>query len=99
MKMKFSSGRGLRVLLAVQMICFVTSLAEARIDLSILQQQGYGMVELKRPQPNTLTVEAKINGQSALPYRGYRLVGARHHARQRVRRLTQDADDRQYLPR
>ena len=63
--MKFSSGRGLRVLLAVQMICFV-ALAEARIDLSILQQQGYGMVELKRPQPNTLTVEAKINGQSTL---------------------------------
>lgn len=55
-----------RVLLAVQMICFVASLAEARIDLSILQQQGYGVVELKRPQPNTLTVQAKINGQSAL---------------------------------
>jgi predicted aspartyl protease len=63
MKSKFSSGR---MLLAAQMICLVTSVAEARVDLSVLQQQGYGMVELKRPQPNTLTVQAKINGQPAL---------------------------------
>jgi predicted aspartyl protease len=66
MKSTFCSGRGLRVLLAVQLICFVPSLAKASVDLSVLQQQGYGMVELKRPQPNTLTVQAKINGQSAL---------------------------------
>ena len=36
------------------------------MDLSILQQQGYGVVELKRPKPNTLTVDAKINGHPAL---------------------------------
>jgi predicted aspartyl protease len=65
MKSKFSSGRGLRALLVVQ-ICFVPSLIEARVDLSVLQQQGYGVVELKRPQPNTLTVQAQINGHAAL---------------------------------
>jgi predicted aspartyl protease len=64
MKSKFSSGRGLRTLLAV--ICFVTSVAEARIDLSVLQRQGYGVVEIKRPQPNTLAVQATINGHAAL---------------------------------
>ena len=66
MKSKFLSGPGLHALLAVLLICVGTSVAEARIDLSILQQQGYGMVELKRPQPNTLAVQAKINGQAAL---------------------------------
>lgn len=66
MKSTFSSGRGLRALLAIPVICFLVSVAEARIDLSVLQQQGYGVVEIKRPQPNTLTVQAKINGQSVL---------------------------------
>jgi hypothetical protein len=66
MKSKFSSGRGLRALLALAVICLVTSVAEARIDLSVLQQQGYGVVEIKRPQPNTLAVQATMNGQATL---------------------------------
>ena len=66
MKLKFSSGRGFRALSVVPLLCLVSSVAEARIDLSILQQQGYGVVELKRPQPNTLTVQAKINGNPAV---------------------------------
>ena len=39
---------------------------EARIDFSVLQQAGYGMVEIKRPQPNVLSVLATINGRKAL---------------------------------
>jgi predicted aspartyl protease len=66
MKSTFSGRRGLRTLLAIAFIFFVVSLAEARIDLSILQQQGYGVVEIKRPQPNTLTVQAKVNGRVVL---------------------------------
>lgn len=66
MKSTSSFGSGLRLLLAVPVICFLVSVAEARIDLSVLQQQGYGVVEIKRPQPNTLTVQAKVNGQSML---------------------------------
>ena len=66
MKSKLSSGHGLRVLIGIPMIYLVASIAEARIDLSVLQQQGYGVVEIKRPHPNTLTVQAKINGRSAL---------------------------------
>jgi predicted aspartyl protease len=66
MKSTFLFGPALRAFLAVPLICFATFVAEARIDLSVLQQQGYGMVELKRPEPNTLAVQAKINGQSAL---------------------------------
>ena len=37
----------------------------ARISLEALQRDGYGMVELKRPQPNVLTVTATVNGRSA----------------------------------
>lgn len=66
MKPISSSGRRLRAFLAVPVTCFLASVAEARIDLSVLQQQGYGVVEIKRPQPNTLTVQAKVNGQSLL---------------------------------
>ncbi|HVF71447.1 MAG TPA: aspartyl protease family protein [Chthoniobacterales bacterium] len=66
MNSKFSTPPWLRALLAIQMVCLVAPIAKARIDLSILQQQGYGMVELKRPHPNTLTLKATINGQSAV---------------------------------
>ena len=65
MKSKFSSRSGFCALIAVLLIS-VAPIAGARVDLSILQQQGYGVVELKRPHPNTLTVDAKINGHSAL---------------------------------
>jgi predicted aspartyl protease len=66
MKITFSSTGRFCALVSVPIICLLTSIAEARIDLSVLQQQGYGMVELKRPQPNTLTVQAKINGHAAV---------------------------------
>ena len=66
MKSKFSSGRVLLVFLSGALICFIAPVTEARVDLSVLQQQGYGVVELKRPQPNTLTIDAKINGHFAL---------------------------------
>ncbi|HMJ05387.1 MAG TPA: aspartyl protease family protein [Chthoniobacterales bacterium] len=36
--------------------------ASARVNLEVLQHDGYGMVELKRPDPNVLTVVASING-------------------------------------
>src|SRR6478672_534315 len=65
MKSKLSSKGGFRALFAVSVICYA-SIADARVDLSILQQQGYGVVELKRPSPNTLAVDAKINGHPAL---------------------------------
>lgn len=66
MKSKFSSGRGLAPLLAILAICLLPAVAEARIDLSVLQQQGYGVVEITRPQPNTLAVKATINGHAAI---------------------------------
>ena len=66
MKPNFSPGRRPRALLGLAILCCVPSIAQARIDLNILQQQGYGVVELKRPQPNTLAIQAKINGQNAL---------------------------------
>src|SRR3954462_2908496 len=65
MKSKFSSRCGFYALIAVLLIS-VAPIVGSRGDLSILQQQGYGVVELKRPHPNTLTVDAKINGHSAL---------------------------------
>jgi predicted aspartyl protease len=35
----------------------------AAISLDVLQRDGFGMVEIKRPQPNVLTVIAEINGR------------------------------------
>jgi predicted aspartyl protease len=66
MQLDFFPGRSFRALFVVPLLCLISSVADARIDLSILQQQGYGVVELKRPQPNTLTVQAKINGTPAV---------------------------------
>src|SRR5438309_11463616 len=39
--------------------------ANARISLEALRRDGYGMVELQRPEPNVLTVSATINGRKA----------------------------------
>ena len=36
----------------------------AQITLEALTRDGYGMVPLKRPQPNVLTVPASVNGRS-----------------------------------
>ena len=44
---------------------FTIANAEARIDLSALERDGYGFIELKRPQPNVLTVLATIDGRKA----------------------------------
>lgn len=38
-------------------------LAVAKVSLDILQQDGYGVAEIKRPTPNVLTVIAEINGK------------------------------------
>jgi predicted aspartyl protease len=39
--------------------------ADARIWLEALRRDGYGVVELQRPELNTLTVSARINGRKA----------------------------------
>src|ERR1700680_3640668 len=46
-------------------ICLSPVTAHARISLEALRRDGYGMVELQRPEPNTLTVSATINGSKA----------------------------------
>lgn len=50
-------------LLAGSAICLFAVPADARISLEVLRRDGYGMVELQRPEPNTLTVAATINGR------------------------------------
>ena len=42
---------------------FFAGTVSARISLEALRRDGYGMVELQRPDPNTLTVAATINGR------------------------------------
>ena len=44
-------------------ICLLAVTANARISLEALRRDGYGMVELQRPEPNILTVAATINGR------------------------------------
>ena len=53
------------LLLLASAICLFAVTANARISLEILRRDGYGMVELYRPQPNVLTVSATINGRKA----------------------------------
>jgi hypothetical protein len=53
------------LLLPGSAICLFAVPANARISLEALQRDGYGMVELKRPLPNVLTVSATINGRKA----------------------------------
>jgi predicted aspartyl protease len=45
--------------------CLFAASADARISLEALRRDGYGVVELNRPQPNVLTVLATINGRKA----------------------------------
>lgn len=54
-----------RLLLLGSALCLLAGPANARISLEALRRDGYGMVELHRPQPNVLTVAATINGQKA----------------------------------
>jgi len=51
--------------LAVAVTCCFPSPSRARIALDALSHDGYGMVELERPEPNILTVLATINGRKA----------------------------------
>lgn len=53
------------LLLLNSAICLLPGTANARISLEVLRRDGYGMVELQRPEPNTLTVSATINGRKA----------------------------------
>ena len=60
------SRNGRLALLGAALVSLTAVPTEARIDFSVLQQAGYGMVEIKRPQPNVLSVLATINGRKAL---------------------------------
>jgi predicted aspartyl protease len=51
------------LLLPSAAICLLAVTANAHISLEALRRDGYGMVELQRPEPNTLTVSATINGR------------------------------------
>jgi hypothetical protein len=44
-------------------LCLLVTNASAQITLEALTRDGYGMVPIKRPQPNVLTVPATINGR------------------------------------
>jgi len=58
----------LYVVLPLALLAFGAASPDVRaaaISLEPLQRDGYGVVPLKRPQPNVLTVEATINGRKA----------------------------------
>ena len=59
------AGRRLAVLLLGSAVCLSAGTAHARISLEALRRDGYGMVELQRPEANTLTVAATINGRES----------------------------------
>lgn len=62
---RYFGKRIARLLLLQSTICLFAVTASARISLEALRRDGYGMVELQRPEPNTLTVSATINGRKA----------------------------------
>jgi hypothetical protein len=66
---RFPSGylvkRVTQPLLVGSIICLLAVTAHSRISLEALRRDGYGMVELQRPEPNTLMVSAVINGRNA----------------------------------
>jgi predicted aspartyl protease len=57
--------RRVRLFLLGALLCVVAVPAKARISLEALRRDGYGVVELNRPEPNVLTVVATINGRKA----------------------------------
>jgi predicted aspartyl protease len=59
------SGRIATLVLLSSLLCLFAVQADARISLEALRRDGYGVVELNRPQPNVLTVSATINGRKA----------------------------------
>ena len=44
-------------------VSFTAATTDAQISLAALQRDGYGVVELKRPEPNVLTIIAEIDGR------------------------------------
>lgn len=69
----FSSGRFLRslprrsIVLGPLLVAtfLMPAAAQARVAFDALRQDGYGMVELSRPEPNVLLAETMINGRKA----------------------------------
>jgi predicted aspartyl protease len=59
--------RVLIILLALGAAELVLSAAQAKapINLDVLARDGYGLVRISRPQPNTLLVRGNINGRDA----------------------------------
>ena len=45
--------------------CLSAAKAKAPINLDVLARDGYGMVPIQRPQPNSLVVRGNINGRDA----------------------------------
>src|SRR2546423_12929054 len=59
------SRRSLALALLGSFLCLFAVTAQARISLEALRRDGYGVVELNRPEPNVLTVSVMINGRKA----------------------------------
>lgn len=57
--------RSAALVLLSSALCLFAVTADARISLAALRRDGFGVVELNRPQPNVLTVSATINGRKA----------------------------------
>lgn len=53
-----------RPLLIIAALSLTVRQAGAKVSLDVLRNDGYGMAEIKRPDPNTLTVIAEINGKN-----------------------------------
>lgn len=58
-----SSKKFVSLVLTVITLSFAAKQAVAKVSLDVLQQDGYGVTEIKRPSPNVLTVIAEINGK------------------------------------
>ena len=69
MRSPFTTGHIVKpialLLLPGAAICLLAVTSHARVSLEALRRDGYGMVELERPEPNMLTVAATINGRKA----------------------------------
>jgi hypothetical protein len=46
-------------------LCLSAAKAKAPLNLSVLARDGYGMVPISRPLPNSLVVRGNINGRDA----------------------------------
>jgi predicted aspartyl protease len=57
--------RKLQLVALASAIFVFSNVAHGRVSLEALRRDGYGMVEVTRPEPNILTVLATINGRRA----------------------------------